>query len=698
MSDIVKDASGRLWLSTWRSALRYDPAVGPTSLVNYGPGNAPLANGNCRDLDLAPDGSLWFALVGYGGAQGGLLRYIPSTNNWHYWTGGAAPQGGNGWPQLVWSVANVSIQPGASGQYTVWCEAENSAAMVSFDSATQLFSFHDFTYTPGDVSELPGKDCVDDVGNCWMVRYVGANGSTLLWSLDYRTAAGTWVTPPQPPLPAVNPPIWAFKAYGNGRALLADGNSNILDWNGTSWVNLGIWREGAYTNSLDIDAAGNVWVAGTGGAAKRSVATGQWQRYRVTNTSQYDLWNNDLDIDQATGNLYACANAGGGIGGLTMFDGTRWTGWNIGEYGLGHAWPFATDNAEAVVHRANGDIAANPMFNGLHRWNGTAWSSLNGMNRSRGLIEDSNNRLWSLGEYFSLQYLNGATWVNVANNGTWGNNIQRDPSRAGTVWVSTYAEVIRTDGSYRYSRTYNQFPELNTQSDIFGTVAAGPNGTAWMGSTKGMFHLDAVSGTYTYHSTLGGISCLGGSPLAVTPDGRVWYSLFDPYGSGPHGLAWWDGTNGGIFTAPRDGGPQWGGLPHAQIKTMRVRPIAGGYELWMSCLSRGIAVLTVLSSNPTDAPSVDRAPALLEPSVPNPFTASTEIAFALPRATNVSLQIFDAAGRRIRELFTREVNAGRHVVSWDGRNDQGREVESGVYFCRLVAGGQSSEQSVIRIR
>jgi hypothetical protein len=41
------------------------------------------------------------------------------------------------------------------------------------------------------------------------------------------------------------------------------------------------------------------------------------------------------------------------------------------------------------------------------------------------------------------------------------------------------------------------------------------------------------------------------------------------------------------------GSPQWGGLPHTQVKDVEVRLVPGGYELWMSCLSRGLAVLSV---------------------------------------------------------------------------------------------------------
>jgi hypothetical protein len=292
--------------------------------------------------------------------------------------------------------------------------------------------------------------------------------------------------------------------------------------------------------------------------------------------------------------VLACANAGPGVGGMVRFDGQRWIGFNNDQYGLGVSWPFPTDNSRAVAFRPSlGTIAVNPTYNGIRSWNGSAWTNLNGSAESRGLVEDSLGRLWSLGNYFELKVLSGSTWTSVPNNGTWGNNIQRDLDRPGTVWVSTYAEIIRTDGVYRFAKTYGQFPELNTQSDIFGTVAADRDGVAWFGSTKGMFRIDADTGAYQYFTSVDGISCLGASPLATTGDGRVWFAVFDPYGSGPHGLVWFDGMNAEIFPAPKNGGPQWGGLPHAQIGAIRVREIAGGYELWMNCASRGIAVLTV---------------------------------------------------------------------------------------------------------
>ncbi|MCC7142192.1 MAG: hypothetical protein IT349_08840 [Candidatus Eisenbacteria bacterium] len=696
ISDMVQDAQGRLWMATWRGCLRMDPAVGPSTLVNLAAQSSALFNGNCHDLDIAPDGTVWFALVGFGGAMGGLIRHTPATNDWHFWTGGNPPQGGNGWPVLAWVINNVSVQPKPSGGYIVWCEAHDGGSTVWFDSDTQQFTRQEFSFTPGSMYQMPGKDCVDDSGNFWMTRFAGFVGGGATYSLDYRRPDGTWVSPPQP---AAGTDIWAFRAFGNLQALAVDGTGRVRRFNGTSWVDYGVWRDGSYTNDVNIDGLGNVWASGTGGAARRDVATGQWQRYRVTNTSQYDLWNNDLSIDPTTGNVYACANAGGGFGGMTRFDGTRWTGYNIGTYGLGESWPFPTDNSEAVAFRAsNGEVAVNPMYDAIHQHDGASWSDLGGPTTAEGLAEDSNGRLWCLGEYFDLRYRDGAGWHTVPNNGAWGNNLEIDPDRAGTVWASTYAEVIRTDGSYRYSRTYHDFPQLDTQSDIFGTVAPGPNGTAWLGSTKGMFHLDANTGTYTYHTSLGGRSCMGGSPIAVTPDGRVWWAMFDPYGTGLHGLCWWDGTTSGIFNAPRNGGPQWGGLPHAQLYAWKVRELASGYELWLSCASRGIAVLTVSYQNPADVVDGSSAPTLrLVDAGPNPFRRATTLAFALPQAAEANLGIFDVGGRQVRRLLDGRVPAGRSEVTWDGLSDAREPVPSGVYFWRLESGGEVATRRTVRV-
>jgi len=89
----------------------------------------------------------------------------------------------------------------------------------------------------------------------------------------------------------------------------------------------------------------------------------------------------------------------------------------------------------------------------------------------------------------------------------------------------------------------------------------------------------------------------------------------------------------------------------------------------------------------------------LAPNHPNPFNPATEIRFALPAAATVTLSIHDAAGRRVATLLAgRHLPAGQHRTEWYGRDDAGRPVASGVYLCRLEAGGAVMSQRLTLLK
>jgi hypothetical protein len=81
-------------------------------------------------------------------------------------------------------------------------------------------------------------------------------------------------------------------------------------------------------------------------------------------------------------------------------------------------------------------------------------------------------------------------------------------------------------------------------------------------------------------------------------------------------------------------------------------------------------------------------PAWLEPASPNPFNPQTTLAFTVAQSGPVTLEVFDVCGRHVATLLDEHVAAGRHELSWRGRTDDGRELPSGTYYARLVAGGQ----------
>jgi photosystem II stability/assembly factor-like uncharacterized protein len=83
---------------------------------------------------------------------------------------------------------------------------------------------------------------------------------------------------------------------------------------------------------------------------------------------------------------------------------------------------------------------------------------------------------------------------------------------------------------------------------------------------------------------------------------------------------------------------------------------------------------------------------------PNPFSDVTTIAFVLSKASWVSLDVYDLAGRKVQSLESGRMGSGRQQVTWDGNNDQGRRVASGVYFMRLETEGGVKTKTVNMVR
>lgn len=75
---------------------------------------------------------------------------------------------------------------------------------------------------------------------------------------------------------------------------------------------------------------------------------------------------------------------------------------------------------------------------------------------------------------------------------------------------------------------------------------------------------------------------------------------------------------------------------------------------------------------------------------PNPFNPSTRLAFSLPAAAHVVLDVFDARGRRVRRLLDEPRSSGLFTTDWDGRDAAGRPLPGGLYLVRLLAGGAVS--------
>jgi len=107
---------------------------------------------------------------------------------------------------------------------------------------------------------------------------------------------------------------------------------------------------------------------------------------------------------------------------------------------------------------------------------------------------------------------------------------------------------------------------------------------------------------------------------------------------------------------------------------------------------------------PKDGPDEDGLPSgpigTLEVSgcTPNPFSLTTSLSIAVPRATYVQTVVYDLTGREVARLVDRELTQGIHTVVWDGTGPAGRPVASGVYFFHVVTGGETATRKTLLTR
>jgi hypothetical protein len=83
---------------------------------------------------------------------------------------------------------------------------------------------------------------------------------------------------------------------------------------------------------------------------------------------------------------------------------------------------------------------------------------------------------------------------------------------------------------------------------------------------------------------------------------------------------------------------------------------------------------------------------------PNPFNPTTTIRYNVGIAVDVRLSVFDATGRRVRTLVDERQAAGEYSVGFDGRDDRGAGLASGVYFYRLQAGGVTQTRKMVLLK
>ncbi|MGH7595940.1 MAG: FlgD immunoglobulin-like domain containing protein, partial [bacterium] len=217
----------------------------------------------------------------------------------------------------------------------------------------------------------------------------------------------------------------------------------------------------------------------------------------------------------------------------------------------------------------------------------------------------------------------------------------------------------------------------------------------------------AVNGTNIFAGTFRGV-------FLSTNNGASWVNIglpnTDVRSLAVNGSNLFAGTaDGGVFVSTNNSTnwtPVSTGLTSAIVRSLVVNDsylFAGtdGASVWRRPLSE---MVTRVEDDVSQVP-VDFA---LEQNYPNPFQSgtplgtreisATTIRYQLPKTTQVVLKIYNIFGQEVRTLANERQPAGMHSVVWDGRDQSGKEVSSGIYIYRLQTGEsiQSRKMSFVR--
>ncbi len=416
----------------------------------------------------------------------------------------------------------------------------------------------------------------------------------------------------------------------------------------------------------------------------------------------------------------------------------------------GQSWIDLTGNLviSQIYRIACAQISADEIIGGLQDngtkiYSGGSWTDVLGADGMECIIDYSDTNIqygsWYYGYLFrTTNHWNNYTMITPtsAGYGNWVTPVVMDPVNPSVLYAG-YADLWKTTDR---GTNWNKISSFNIP-DKLCAIAVSPSDPRviyiasrqqlWMTNNGGeIWHeitgdlpttTNAITGLAVKHDdrntvwvTLGGYD---GQRIYESRDGGIpWINISDGLPNlpvmcilqnrqNPDETELYAGTDIGVFR--KTGSSSWKpfntGLPNAIVTDLdiyyddadpensRLRAATYGRGLWetpLTAVSGVFAQGSVTSRKDiTTEHSLDIPQSFsLGSNYPNPFNPSTTILYDLPKSTNLRIEIFNIHGQFVRTLVNGYSTAGRHYVVWNGSNDRGEAVSSGIYIYRIQAG------------
>ena len=284
--------------------------------------------------------------------------------------------------------------------------------------------------------------------------------------------------------------------------------------------------------------------------------------------------------------------------------------------------------------------------------------------------------------YAIVSRYDGSNWSAVTG---FGHLIQSFSVRAAiqdsnsNLWIATQNGILKYDGTLfsLYNTSNSGLPNNDVRC-----LAVDHEQNLWIGMSNGLAKLtgdqwqvwDSVSSNLPYRTY---------NDLAIDYLGKVWAATQS------HGLVCFDGSEWTVFNTANS--PLLSNI-------VRSIEIDSHQNIWIDCSASGISRFSPYHSSEQSQQTVLPIDNLSLANYPNPFNPQTTIVFSLPERGMANLNIYNLKGQLVKNLARETRDAGSHTIVWNGRDEAGRKVSSGIYYYRLEASGRSQTRKMLLVK
>lgn len=621
--------------------------------------NSPLPSNNVSKTIISPNGTVW-ALSKYNETY----DYIYSYNSG------------------VWNVyyhGNTNIPGQRIQDFTL--DPMGNPALVYYNTSSDLTGL--VVWRNNSWEDFPGNMMGVTSNMLTCVIYCNAKFWMTDWERIYSWD-GIQCEIYDPDLPMVSMPFINSMGIDNqGRFLFGfsdlettQNGAYIGSFDGTNWT---VYDPNPQVPGMNWPSSvlqtpdGDMWIGTQSGAAYYDGAN--WNRFVCSNSglpsnnvyymamdNQDRLW---MTVRDYLFNVYA----------LVKKDGNNWTVYGQETIPSLYEPLYISAAPDGAVWFCNAEYS---MLDSIIRFDGSSNVSYNSSNsiipvgRVSAVEVDNNGNVWITVRKNQAPYdtdllaFDGTEWHSVATTSAAVKDIKLDAT--GNPWLATTQGLLRLEGSSFISYTTDNSGMTTNAANclVFDT-----GGNLWIGTDWGLTKYalggswqswDAISGPYPVRRYL---------DIEIDQSGRVWGTTYSS------GLVCFDGDNWTSYTA------QNSPLPVSELRDLE---LDSQNRLWINTAWQGISCFDISSSPINDLIVVPQPGKLGLANYPNPFNPSTTITFSLKEPTDVSLEVFNIRGQKVRSVFAGAKGAGEQSVVFDGRDDAGSPLSSGVYLLKASSG------------